>query len=570
VLPLCLAIQAVLFLGVLSLPADEPPKDRVFSGTARVDLVTIEVWVGDRRGNPVWGLDRDDFVLEIDGQQASISNFRAPTPPSANLAPGTIREFDIEELPLSPIPHHLAVFIDHTNLRPRGRHTVEGPLRELLRRRTLRGDRIMVATYGAGLTVHSGFADGPEALEPAFASVSVAAAASDSEERSILRELETSAANDPVDTLRRIETYARSERQRTRRMLGFLASYIDTVAGLPGRRSVVYVGDGFEVNPGQTMYSTFARVYSQVARTEGVFNGRTAAARESVKRDLEAMIAHANAARVTIHTLDAGSITDNHLSNVDASGSATLMVGREAIFDRMINFSEGLQRAAEDTGGLALAKVTDETIWKLDADLEWSYSIAFHPNHEPDGRERTIRIQVNEPAHEVRHRETYRLGAMDDAPVQATLTALRIGTSDNPLAVDVSFEEHAERRKRRFLVPVSLHVPTSGLVLVPQGDRAEGRVEIRFAVENKRGSSPLHEEGLPIVVPTADLEAGVGGYFVYDVTLELRPGNHQIGISVHDAVGDTTTATGWDVEITDDGRIRATPRVSALTGVGAD
>jgi hypothetical protein len=54
------------------------------------------------------------------------------------------------------------------------------------------------------------------------------------------------------------------------------------------------------------------------------------------------------------------------------------------------------------------------------------------------------------------------------------------------------------------------------------------------------------------------------------VTLELRPGKHQIGVSVHDAVGDVTSAIGWDVVVADDGRVEAVRRVSALAGGDAD
>ncbi len=60
-----------------------------FRDTVDVRLVNVEVWVTDRRGEPVTGLDAGDFEVREDGKRVAISNFaeiRAPAP-AAPFAP---------------------------------------------------------------------------------------------------------------------------------------------------------------------------------------------------------------------------------------------------------------------------------------------------------------------------------------------------------------------------------------------------------------------------------------------------------------------------------------------------
>ncbi|HKZ42119.1 MAG TPA: hypothetical protein VJ044_14235, partial [Candidatus Hodarchaeales archaeon] len=58
-------------------------------GTLRVDvdLVTVEVIVQDKKGNPILGLKKEDFKLYEDGKQQQVVTFDAITDSGDKLGP---------------------------------------------------------------------------------------------------------------------------------------------------------------------------------------------------------------------------------------------------------------------------------------------------------------------------------------------------------------------------------------------------------------------------------------------------------------------------------------------------
>jgi hypothetical protein len=56
---------------------DTAPAETMFFESLDVNVVNVEVYVTDRRGEPVSGLGRDDFELYEDGHRVPITNFYA-------------------------------------------------------------------------------------------------------------------------------------------------------------------------------------------------------------------------------------------------------------------------------------------------------------------------------------------------------------------------------------------------------------------------------------------------------------------------------------------------------------
>ncbi len=315
-----LPLAAICLIAVFAVAQETPPSDRVFTDSVRVDVVNVEVFVTDKAGNPVYGLQREDFELIVKGQQMEISNFYAPPPPDVQPAePGPIA---LEAVEVPPPPRHIVVFVDHTNLMPTRRQEVMDSLRGLIEERIAQGDRVMVTAYDSRVDVLSNFGDDLEAHLAALETIVKTTASTfqtQSDYNRILRCIELQ-CND-ADIIRQdIDTYARELRHRSRIMLAHLGTVIDSTAGLSGRRSLLLVGDGIAVLPGQSLYAIYQNQY---VGQDGAMRSRFEAQRFSIDREIDEVTDLANARRVTIYALNGGGVVGNPLSMSSATFSST-------------------------------------------------------------------------------------------------------------------------------------------------------------------------------------------------------------------------------------------------------
>ncbi|MEM8929542.1 MAG: hypothetical protein AAGE94_00105, partial [Acidobacteriota bacterium] len=85
--------------------------------------------------------------------------------------------------------------------------------------------------------------------------------------------------------------------------LGHLWSTADYLAGLPGNKALLYLGEGLEMVPGKAHerfldeICTTSETTAHVSLTDYGLNER-----------YRAFTRHANSARITVHTLDAGGL----------------------------------------------------------------------------------------------------------------------------------------------------------------------------------------------------------------------------------------------------------------------
>jgi hypothetical protein len=75
---LLLAVLGGSVLAAAQKPADPaPPTTTGFGETIEVNVVNVEVFVTDKKGQRISGLTRDDFEILEDGRPAKITNFFA-------------------------------------------------------------------------------------------------------------------------------------------------------------------------------------------------------------------------------------------------------------------------------------------------------------------------------------------------------------------------------------------------------------------------------------------------------------------------------------------------------------
>ena len=544
----------------ITAPAQETLQtDRVFMDSVRVDVVNVEVFVTDADGNPVYGLLRDDFALIVEGREMEISNFYAPPPPDAQLpAPGPIA---LEAIEVPPPPRHIVIFVDHTNLMPTRREEVLDSLRGLVEDRLAKGDQIMITAYDRRLEILSNFGDEPEVHAAALETVANTTASTfqtQSEFNRILRCMEVH-CDDPDFIRQDIDVYAKYLRHRSRIMLANLGRVIDSMAGLPGRRSLLIVSDGIAVLPGESLYAIYQNHF---VGQDGTTRYRFDARRFSLDREIDEVTDLANARRVTIYALNNGGVVGNPLSMSSAAVSATQLVNTEVDFVRDANYSASMQDFAVSTGGRIVYRPTEETLDDLRRDFDTAYSLGFNPDHEPDDKPRKIKVRVARDGLRLRYRDNYTLTTDEGSAEMRTRMAMIAGSSENRLGIAVEFDPVAARDGRRRVVQTAVRIPIHSLTMFPVGgDMYRGKLEFAFYLEDDNGASTaIQKSELPLELPGEAVSATTPVHITYEVGFKVRPGDHRLALTVTDALSSTASTLTWNLSVDGEGAVTVSDR----------
>jgi VWFA-related protein len=556
-------------VGPAPAPAQETPRTpapqtpaTTFSETVRVEVVNVEVVVTDRQGKAVTGLTADDFEVFEDGEPRPIVNFYAevggrPRPaggsasPAAGEAPAAAAAVPPEQ------QLHLLVFIDETHLATAHRNRVLDDLREFLTHRLEPSAVVSVVTLGRALRIHSDFLGDRAALgrildevekQPSFN------AAESVERRQLLGAVfqgEALGARgvDQVftaDLENRIRAWAQSEFERGRVTLDALSHFVATLAGIPGRKAMLYVADGVPQRPGQELLETLAG---------GANSGNLDLEREILDTDLlpqfEKLARQANAGRVTLYTLDAAGDHRRELRSAALGGR----VPSDVLSTVEANYREPQERIADATGGrrLTAGAALEDDLEVLARDLTTFYSLGITPRGTaPDagdsGENRRLRVEVRRPGLVVHAREGYQPKNPEQEIVEATLAALLYGTGSNPLEVSLEAGTAQPRDDGSSLLPVTVGVPLGRVTLLPRGDTQTGQLAL-FVTTQDAGGQPRPVQKIPFhaAVPADKVAELAGERLRYTLPLVVRPGDRRLSVGVWDEIGGVSSTVRLDL-----------------------
>jgi len=529
--------------------ADEP-----FVEIVNVGVVNVDVYVTDKQGNPVTGLSKSDFQLLENGRPVEITNFyavnsgkavtpltaietaaTAPAPGAPPSPPETERVQTPEDQRL-----RLIVYIDNYNLRPFNRNRVMRELRAFIGQNLAKNDQMMLATYDRELHIRHGFTSDPSLIAAGMLDIEKISAQgvhADSDRRDALQKIQDS------QNITEAEGYAHSYAESTFNDLSFsidaLKKMIDALAGMPGRKAVVYVSDGLQMIAGQDVFYAVQAKYCEQSTS------MTSTLEYNVAHRLDELTAQANANRITFYTIDAAGLRSYDSTSAENQGPGAGAPGVSQLVDsvRISNLQSTLQTLAEKTGGVAIlnTNVATPKLEKIARDFNTYYSLGYTPPHFGDGRYYKIDVKVKSRRDlQVRHREGYRDKSTDALMSDGTLAALNFPFEQNPLGVSLEFGEPRPRDDGFYLVPVLVRIPIGRLTLIPreQTQTEDARVRLFIAaLDSAGGTSDVQQAPVPISIPTKDLAAAQKKQYVYSVTLLMRPGDQRVSIGVRDDVG---------------------------------
>jgi len=524
----------------------EPP----YSESIDVQVVNLEVFVTDKSGKRVTGLTRDDFQVLEDGRPVDLSNFLAvdgdaPAAPAPE-APPTPEEQRLQ----------LAIVVDEMSLGAKSRGRLLKAVRDEVIPRLRTQDLALVATCAdAACQVVQGLTADKGLLLAALDRLAAGAPRGGermTDARRLLQDIEQAhapesarlqSAEDNAGVIyNTIRTYSQRQYEESRVRLAALTDFVDILAGLPGRKSLLYVAGGLSLRPGEAFYRVWQKKFSQISSQVG------ASSLDAFSHDLTAafgaMVQHANSNRVTVYSLGG---TEELAGLSVTAGMSAWTPDIESLEQK--NLAESLLRLAGDTGGLTSVNAGDPglTLAQMSDDFRSYYSLGISPERKPgapEGKERKIDVVLrNRRDLVVRTRSAHREMPDRERMVDRTRAALLLESAQNPLEIALEFTRETRKGAEQLDVEMLVKFPLAHLVLLPNGDFHEGKVSIWVSSRDAGGRiSPVREVTVPIRVPNDQILTVLGQNAAYKMPLVMRTGEHRIAVAVRDEIGHVESA----------------------------
>lgn len=532
-------------------PADAPTERAdVFFDSLDLTVVNVDVYVTDRDGRPVAGLTAEDFEVLEDGRPVAVTNFYAvhegrpadgagiPAPLATGAGPD---EIAIEPLDggeaLASQRLRLVIYVDNLFLRPPNRNKVLRATRGFLRRMIAPGDQMMVVTFDRSLQVRQAFTTDKDRIEEALddaEELTGYASQAATERRDVMRRIDN--ARSAFDAESHALSHAESRFFEVRQSIGALKEMIGTLAGLPGRKAVLYVSDGLPMTAGEELF------YYIDQRFGDATSGQLQAARFRARRLIRELTTHANANRVTFYTIEAAGLRVSSSISAEHSYSGGSRIELDAVRDSGLEAT--LEMIARDTGGLATLNSNDldGALARMGGDFRSYYSLGYVPAHGSRGGYHTLDVRTKRKGLRVRHRDGYRDKTAETRLSEGTLASLMHGVGHNPLGLDLVLEPPRREGDGTFLLPVAVRIPLGALTLIPREDRHVGRVTLALAaIDQDDALSPVSQNPLAIEIPDRDLPGALEQYYTYAALMRMKPGQHEIAVGLHDEIGSTAS-----------------------------
>jgi len=554
-------VLSVLTAGTGVVQSQPPGNGNVeFAEFLNVEVVEVDAVVTDRRGRPVTGLPKEDFELYVDGERVEISNFfelgaflkpaKPSTPGSSPPGSELPAEGPGPEVSDSRGPNQLtvALYLDEARLHGPHRQRLLRRLGEALEPWRRWNARFLLATFRNRLEI---------LVPPASDLDQLIAAATSGERRPMpdalqqhvalkrmLHEIEDilrvsspdAACLGPLPALAR--RHAVDGSRRTAVAASGLSDLVGLLAGMPGRKIIVYVSGSLPNQPGMPLFHFLAeKICSEVRGAASALQAEVQSYNQI--RTLDAVTRYANASRVAFYSVDARGIEGGLAQDISLPyGLSLTQMDR----DRRMNAQSGLFTLADETGGSLLANSNDFATLLADATerIEATYSLGFLHDGASNGRLRKLRVALAPHAaagRKVQFRKNYRLKGLRERLSEQLLAAIYLGEPPNPLRAQIDFAK-PKKLKTAWQLEVHVLVPADAVLLVPDREEIAGTVRLFMLAAEAEGQrrTAIREKFVAVGGPN-----GVepeNGFYWFNIRMELGRGNYVVaGADRDDVVG---------------------------------
>jgi hypothetical protein len=330
--------------------------------------------------------------------------------------------------------------------------------------------------------------------------------------------------------------YAEEVANDARMTLRALANVVESLAGIEGRKTLLYVSDGAALHPGEDMF----QMLDELCGSRSVFQVQDLAA------EFRRLSRLANANGVTINSLETAGLRG--FSGASAEENP-LPVGPMARINldsaKAADAQQLLFNLASETGGRAALNGNDlrTDLARIAADLRSYYSLGYTPERSGDGRVHAIEVKVKRDGLRVRHRTTYTDLPREERLAARVQTALLHGIVDNPLRAGLDLVSSQPAGRGQHLVVLRLRLPVRQLVLLSQGGAWTGQLTLWIGARDAAGRiAPVQSVRVPVRIPAAAGKEQLARTFAYDLRMRMAErGEQTVAVGIQDDLGHTTS-----------------------------
>ena len=538
-----IAAAALAAAGVVLAQKSAPPKIpelAPLSENVTVAVTNVEVVVTDSKGRRVPGLKKEDFQVFEDGIPQAVTNFYAVTGGRAILADGSAVSLTegekanaAAEIP-SALKAKYVIYVDNLNIHPLHRTRVFRSVYDFVDKAIGPNAEGMVVTFNRSLKVRQKFTSEKGLLVGALEKIAEESGGGQTtvqEREDTLQKLND--VKSQGEALNYAEQVARSMDDDLRSSIDGLKTTITGLAGVDGRKILIYVSDGLPQVVGQEFFDTIQQKF-QASQAMAV----------SLTYDRSAsylsLIREANAQGVTLYAIDAAGLQ----ADENVSAERATMDSRPSTFFLRENYQAPLQTLARETGGIAAVN-TNDPVKELDEiakDFSDFYSLGYRSTRGAVDRPHQIEVKLNRPGLHARYRSGYMEKTVETRTAEAVTAALTYPRNDNPLQFTLAVGEPKAYSADNYLVPVRMSIPLENVTMVPDGEAYRGRLYIYFVVLDSDGKqSDLQIRPLEIKVPLKSYDSARKKTYGYDVQLIMIPGSQRLSVAVRDGVSNAVS-----------------------------
>ena len=563
-----------ILLGMLAMPgllaAEETPP--AFTAAVDVQVVNLEVYATDREGRPVTDLSNADFKVFEDGKPVELTNFSrveggSPMPAGTGTAERALE-------PEKPSGLRLAVFLDQSRIGVMSRRNAVNQLARVLQETLKPEDQVMVVAYDGANRILLPFTASRKALWEALAktdTVSARQLLARSEREDVFQQLQYDAKEGPCLFSEELYTpYAEKAHSEVLQMMRSLEVFVDSLAGVPGRKAILHMSDGIPLRAGAEAIEYAIELCGGEGARQGQANAidtlqldersrmnrafNPQKARLDVQRydttdQWQGLSARANAYGVTLYMLQATSVVDTGAAS--ASEQLRFQTALTSWSERG-NLQDPLFFLAKDTGGRAFLQggQLESGLRAMVEDLRSYYLLGYVPPAGNTGLRR-VKVEVSRPGLEVRHRTKYQLRTPQEQIAGRLRSRLLHGVGENPLGARIELTRQEPAGENRVKARVSVKVPLGNLALIPGANLREGLLTIFVAAQDPNGgATPVRQSSVPVRVAAN----GSQREFTYEIEMVMRQGQNDLGVAVRDEIGGETSYVSERFQLDGPGR----------------
>jgi VWFA-related protein len=386
-------------------PAQNPPSKPVQNPAAEpatnqdvvrisTQLVQVDAVVTDKKGKHVEDLTEADFELLVDGKRQELTHFSHVSLPPVKREIATKKKSDTivtpESMPTRQIAQTevrrtLAFVVDDLGLTISSTEMVRETLRKFVNEQMQDGDLVAIIRTGNGLGMLEQFTSDKRLLYAAIERLQW-----NPMSRDMMPAFSDASAEVSDDAAARQSVQATTDEFRqTNYTTGTLGAVSFVIAGLrelPGRKSVILLSDGFNINS-----------------TNNDDNST-----QQVLESLQSLVEQANRSSVVVYAIDAKGLQP-FMPGANVGGKMSASAYTDAT-DSAQAALEGPTFLATQTGGFVVVNTNNLNIGIEEAlyDQQSYYLIGFDPEDGKFDRKRhSIKLKVSRPGLRVRSRSGF-------------------------------------------------------------------------------------------------------------------------------------------------------------------